>query len=398
MQINSPILYIEINSFDFVFIVGDSDLNNNFKLIYSKKIPQEGISENKITNLDLIYKIIKDNIYSIEQKINFIFKDVILIIKDFNNSIINFTGYKKLNGTQLDKDNVTYILNSLKSKVNEIEKQKKIIHIFNSKYILDKKNIDNLPIGLFGNFYSQELSFFLIERNDYNNLKNIFDKCSLKITKIISKNFLEGTKIINEKPDAETFFKIDIGENIIDISFFENSALKFSQKFQFGTNLILNDISKIIALDRKTVKNILKNSNLSENNTENDFVEKNFFENLNFRKIKKKLLYDVARARIQELAEIIILKNINLKSYLKKNLLIYLCINDSFSLNCLQKIYLFEFSKQNEFKVNSIKSLSVEEIYQSANNLVQYGWKKEAVPIIQEKKSFIARFFDPIFN
>ena len=160
MQINSPILYIEINSFDLVFLVGDSDLNNNFKLIYSKKIPQEGMSENKITNLDLIYKIIKDNIYVIEQKINFIFKDVILIIKDFNNSIINFTGYKKLNGTQLDKDNVTYILNSLKSKVNETEKQKKIIHIFNSKYILDKKNIDNLPIGLFGNFYSQELSFF----------------------------------------------------------------------------------------------------------------------------------------------------------------------------------------------------------------------------------------------
>ena len=40
MQINSPILYIEINSFDLVFLVGDSDLNNNFKLIYSK-IPQE---------------------------------------------------------------------------------------------------------------------------------------------------------------------------------------------------------------------------------------------------------------------------------------------------------------------------------------------------------------------
>ena len=52
------------------------------------------MSENKIINLDLIYKIIKDNIYVIEQKINFIFKDVILIIKDFNNSIINFTGYK----------------------------------------------------------------------------------------------------------------------------------------------------------------------------------------------------------------------------------------------------------------------------------------------------------------
>ena len=68
-------------------------------------------------------------------------------------------------------------------------------------------------------FTHKNFLFFLIERNDYNNLKNIFDKCSLKITKIISKNFLEGTKIINEKPDTETFFKIDLGENTIDISF-----------------------------------------------------------------------------------------------------------------------------------------------------------------------------------
>ena len=44
------------------------------------------------------------------------------------------------------------------------------------------------------------------------------------------------------------------------------------------------------------------------------------------------------------------------------------------------------------------ENILIEEIYKSANNLVQYGWKKEAVPIIHEKKSFIARIFDLIFN
>ena len=38
--------------------------------------------------------------------------------------------------------------------------KKKIFHIFNSKFFLDKKKIENLPIGLFGDFYSHELSFF----------------------------------------------------------------------------------------------------------------------------------------------------------------------------------------------------------------------------------------------
>ena len=49
--------------------------------------------------------------------------------------------------------------------------------------------LQNLPIGLFGNFYSQELSFLLIDSNDYKNLKNIFDQCNLRINRIISKIF-----------------------------------------------------------------------------------------------------------------------------------------------------------------------------------------------------------------
>ena len=94
---------------------------------------------------------------------NFTFKEVVLLIDNFDCSLINFSGYKKLNGSQLVKENITYLLNSLKFKINEIEKNKKILHIFNSKYLLDKRSIDNLPLGLFGNFYSHELSFFFID-------------------------------------------------------------------------------------------------------------------------------------------------------------------------------------------------------------------------------------------
>ena len=44
--------------------------------------------------------------------------------------------------------------------------------------------MENLPIGLFGEFYSHELSFCLIDKNDFNNLNYIFDKCNLKIKKL----------------------------------------------------------------------------------------------------------------------------------------------------------------------------------------------------------------------
>ena len=59
--------------------------------------------------------------------------------------------------------------------------KKNIIHIFNSKSILDGNITDNLPIGLFGDFYNHELTFFLIEENNFKNIKQVFNKIGLEI-------------------------------------------------------------------------------------------------------------------------------------------------------------------------------------------------------------------------
>ena len=174
--------------------------------------------------------------------------------------------------------------------------------------------------------------------------------------------------------------------------------LKFSQNFQFGTKLILNDISKVIALDTNIVNNILQNSNMSKQSKEKEFIEREFFKNQNFRKIKKSLVFDIARARIQEITELVFIKNINIKSFLKENLTLFLNIEDSSSLKCFELLYKDEFSQKNKFKVKLFNKFEINDFYENADKIVQYGWKKEALPFVQEKKSFIARFFDLIFK
>ena len=219
MQNNNPVLFIEINNSNFIFYVIKHLEDKSIKILYEKRIPLQGINNNKISNFDLISEIFKNNIYSIEKKIDFTFKEAIILIDNLEHTLINLTGYKKLNGSQLSKDNVTYLLNSLKLLINENEKNNTILHIFNSKYLLDKKEIENLPIGLFGNFYSHELSFFMINTNDHKNLNNILNNCNLKLKKIISKNFVDGANFINENKENETFFKININD--------KNSSLIF---------------------------------------------------------------------------------------------------------------------------------------------------------------------------
>jgi len=397
MQQNSPQLFIEISNLEIVFIVGKNNEKYEFELIYSNNIKVNDAREKEIFDFESIHNLVKENIYLIEQKLNFTFKEVTLIIDMPDNFLINFTGFKKLNGSQLTKQNVTFIINSLKSKIDEFENNKKIIHIFNSEYLLDKKKVGNLPIGLFGDFYSHELTFFLIDKNDFKNLENIFSRCNLRIKKLISKSFLNGIHLINGNLSLNTFFKVEINRKTSKLIFFDNHTLKFIQDFKFGTDLIFRDISKITKLNLNVVEKILNYPKFLKNNIKEPFLDKELFENNNFRKIHKKLIFDIAEARIQEFAEIFLYKNINLKNFLKKKSSIFLGINDYQKIKCFEESFLTYFSNKKGFEVNLIDKLPLEEACDNINSFVQFGWKSEAVPFIPEKKSLIARFFD-LFN
>ena len=398
MQSLHPSLFIEINNLNYIFLVGTNDENNNFKINYKLVVPLQGIEKNIIFDLEKACNCLKDNIYNIEQNLNLTFKEVILILENFNPLFVNLSGFKNLNGSQILRENITYILNILKSSLIEEEKNKTVLHMFNSKFTLDKKKIDNLPIGLFGDFYSHELSFTLINSNDLKNLNNIFDKCNLKIKKILLKSFVKGAYLSNNNLDTETFFQVEINPNTSKIFYFENNSLKFEQNFNFGFDIIIKDISKITSLKKDTVNNILCNTQFDDDILDTSLVEKELFKNEIYRKIKKKLIYEIISARIKEFSEIMIFKNINLKYYNTLSNVIFLDINKSSQFKNLKEIYRSEFSLDEKFIIKIFEDKTDDEMFQFTSKLVHYGWKKEAIPVTQNKKSIIARLFDAVFS
>lgn len=398
MQNSSLTLYLEINLINFTFLVGENDNQNNFKTIYKIDVPLTGVNDNRITDPEKVFNTLKENIYLIEQKFQHTFKEIVLILDYLKPTFLNLSGYKKLNGSQVLRENITYILNKLKSCLNEIEKKKTILHIFNSKFLLDKKKIDNLPIGLFGDFYSHELSFILINSSEYKNLESIFDKCSLKIRKVLIKSFIKGAFISEKFKACDTFFKIKISKNISKIFYFENNSLKSEQKFKFGTDIIIKDISKVTSLDIESVKIILNETEFSKEINESEIIEERFFLNNSYRKIKKKLIYEIAEARIKEISELILFKNIDFTIYQNNSSDIFLEIDQEQQFKGLQKIYKNIFSKNGYLNFRFIDNLSSENTLNTANKLVHFGWKKEAIPITQTKKSLIGRLFEALFN
>ena len=398
MKIYSPKLFIKFDLEEISIIVYDTDELDNFKILEKQIFPIIGFDNKKINDLEKIFKEIKKNILIIENKINYFFKDLIIILNNFNISFLNLSGFKKLNGTQVTKENITYIINSLKSNVDEFENNKKILHIFNSKYSLDKKKIDNIPIGLFGDLYSHELSFNLMNDNDYKNLKSIFDKCNLKIKKILLDSFVKGSLISEKNQDIETFFYVQMNKNYSKIFYVENDSVKFEQDFKFGTEIIINDIVKITKLKPEIIKKILENYITDKKFLDSSYIEKEYFEDQQYRKIKKELIFNIAEARIKELSEILFIKNINFAGSINCVKVIFLEFINSQEYNFFKDLYSDQFSNRLKLITKFIECPKIDEEVVQAIKIDQFGWKKEAIPVTVNKKSYIGRILQKIFS
>ena len=100
----------------------------------------------------------------------------------------------------------------------------------------------------------------MINENDFKNLNNIFEKCNLKLKKILTKSFIEGAYLSKKYPNVNSFFQIKLYENHSKIFYFENNSFKFEQSFDFGNDIIIRDISKVVSLKKDTMNDLLKNS------------------------------------------------------------------------------------------------------------------------------------------
>ena len=229
-------------------------------------------------------------------------------------------------------------------------------------------------------------------------MKHIFENCNLKLKKIFLKSFLKGAFLSNHNSKTDTFCQININNSNTKIFYFENNSLKFEQNFKFGNDIILKDISKITSLKIEFIKKFLVKTELKQNFTNEDLIEEEFFEGCTFRKIKKKLIYEIAFARIKEISNLILFNNVNIDYYNKTLKFLFLEISSNYQLKGLREIYKTIFSQNGSLNLEFLEDFSSDKMLITANQIVHFGWKKEAIPVTHFKKSIIARLFDTLFS
>jgi len=400
MKLNKPQLIISLNDNKIIFFVISYYENKDYKLVKNTTMNSEGIQNGKIVDIEIVARLVKKTINSIEDELDYFFSNTSVIINPTNVNCLNISGYKKLNGSQVSKEDIAYILNDIKKTISLNEDKFSLVHLFNSSFSLDSDNLENLPIGLFGEFYNQSMTFFLINKNILKNIKSTFSNCGINVDRIILRPFVEGVNFLLKNQNIKNFSAITLEHKRTNISLFKNKSYVFTQDFNFGIDLIIKDIAKLCSLKIEEVQFLLKEVNLKlvlENNQES-YVENFFFSTSPYRKIKHKLILDIISARLDELIEICFEKNLNLTYFKKTNENIYIIIEE------------FEYFKNIQFALKKNKLVNQEFIFGSsienvslfglngAAELMGRGWEKEAIPVIQSKKSLISSLFYKLFS
>ena len=94
----------------------------------------------------------------------------------------------------------------------------------------------------------------------------------------------------------------------------------------------------------------------------------------------------------------ILTKNINVKSFLRDKTPIFINFDNDLLFKKFRRFIQKFFSGRDKYNLKILDNLNINDIYENAFKLVQFGWKKEAVPVVHEKKSIISRLLELFFK
>ena len=120
--------------------------------------------------------------------------------------------------------------------------------------------------------------------------------------------------------------------------------MKYEQEFKFGQNIIIQDIAKITSLKMNNVEKILNNTRFNRI-LEEELINSELLNN-EFNKRIKKLIQDISIARIKEIFEIMIFKNINLSYYYDNTKTIFIEIENELKRSGLRDLFKITFQRK----------------------------------------------------
>ena len=205
-------LIAEIGDNQIRYVVYQQISDSEYKILNKKISENIGIKKGKILDFNYTTKKINEDIRNIETESEKVFRNISVVVNEPESTCTNFTGFKKLNGSKVEKRDLDYILNEAKSSIVKNQEKNSILHILNSNFILDKVKQEKMPLDLYGDHLSLHMTFISLPTNNLKNIRSLFDSSDLKIDRVISKPLVCGVDLLRKNHASGRKIRL-FGEN-----------------------------------------------------------------------------------------------------------------------------------------------------------------------------------------
>ncbi len=200
--------YLYLNNTQYIIYVTDNKTNEK---IYSEKLAiEENSTELKFRKMD---EFLDSNILKIEKKLDSFIKDIYVILDSKEFHSIKLSIKKNNNGNLINSEALIHPLSDLKNLCQSNLLNKKIIHFFIEKYVIDNKFYTSLPENVKCNTFSLDTEFICLSKNLIENIEKILKKYHISINQILSAGYLEKFKDNTDNTIFTTASRIIAGHN-----------------------------------------------------------------------------------------------------------------------------------------------------------------------------------------
>ena len=197
--------------------------------------------------------------------------DVNLMIDSSKMLSIGISISKKIDGLQLRKENIQFLVQEAKQQILKHYNDQNILHIIINNYKINNVDYDYLPIDIKCNFIAIDIFFICLPENVTNYFKDFFYKLDISINQITSSSY---AKAINYKDNFSLYRDIsfiDVGLNKTSIMTYINNKITCLSVLPIGSNHITKDISKVLKVDLKQAENLKINFEKKETILDNKY-------------------------------------------------------------------------------------------------------------------------------
>jgi len=400
MNSEEAIGIIELGNVNLKCLIFKINKNNNTEILSATTTPSEGIYNDVVMNLKKASDSIRKSISTAEKEAKVSLKKIHVVFEQPDFLCTRFSKHKKIDDSKIHRHDIEFLLKEAKKQLMLNDKNQSIIHIFNHNYIVDGKIFIEEPINVFADSLTHEMTFITAPKNNLRNVNQVFLDCDIEIERLISKTFALGVELFDTQELQDGIVLINLGAKKISLGLFRNLALVHSITFPLGIDHIANDILKVCSLNLEesfTIRNNIdflfkNNKNLFD---ENNFLKKDFFIDSKFRKISKDLIFNIAKARVDEIFEML------------KKQLVLAGFNFNSGVNLIltgkgsNHTNIDQYCK-NFFELNTIvrRNENLEKNFSACMGgvkIISEGWETEAIPEIKpksiEKVGFLRKIF-----